>query len=517
MRRQREKPADNPTLRCAIYTRKSTEDGLEQEFNSLDAQREAGEAYIKSQQHEGWTCLSDKYDDGGFTGANMDRPALRRLLGDIEAGKVDCVVVYKVDRLSRSLLDFARIMETFDRRQVSFVSVTQAFNTASSMGRLVLNVLLSFAQFEREMISERTRDKIAAARRKGKWSGGMPVLGYTVEQTKLVVDDAEASRVRQIFELYLERGSLLAVVKELHARSWHTKQWATRKRGLRGGKPFNKTSLYHVLTNVVYVGKVRYKDEVHDGEHQPIVDPELFTQVQQMLARNSRSGGRATRHQHAALLRGRLRCTACDCGMAHTYTSRGARQYRYYVCTRAQKQGWKKCPSPSVSAGEIERFVVDQIQAIGRDPTVIAETLDHTRRQAEDRLQQLRRERARHHEALRRGYADLTRLATSSLDDAQLADVHDGIRRAECRVTEIDAELAELDGDIVGEADVAAALRDFDAVWASLPPRDQVRVVELLVDCVAYDGRAGRIAITFRPNGIRTLAAELARLEEDAA
>jgi len=197
----------------------------------------------------------------------------------------------------------------------------------------------------------------------------------------------------------------------------------------------HQTSLYHVLTNVVYVGKVRYKDEVHDGEHQPIVDTELFSQVQQMLARNSRSGGRATRHQHAALLRGRLRCTACDCGMAHTYTCSGARQYRYYVCTRAQKQGWQQCPSPSISAGEIERFVVDQIQAIGRDPAIIAETLDHARRQTEDRLQQLRRERARHHEALRRGYADLTRLATSSSDDAQLADVHDGIRRAECRVT----------------------------------------------------------------------------------
>lgn len=193
------------TVRCAIYTRKSTEEGLEQEFNSLDAQREAGEAYIKSQQHEGWICSPTQYDDGGFTGANMERPALRRLLADIDAGRVDCVMVYKVDRLSRSLLDFARIMESFERNKVSFVSVTQAFNTASSMGRLVLNVLLSFAQFEREMISERTRDKIAAARRKGKWSGGMPILGYTVVNTKLVVVPDEADRVREIFSLYLER------------------------------------------------------------------------------------------------------------------------------------------------------------------------------------------------------------------------------------------------------------------------------------------------------------------------
>lgn len=216
-------------IRCAIYTRKSTEEGLEQEFNSLDAQREAGEAYIKSQQHEGWVCLPSQYDDGGYTGANMERPAIRRLLSDIEAGKVDCVVVYKVDRLSRSLLDFARIMETFERHKVSFVSVTQAFNTASSMGRLVLNVLLSFAQFEREMISERTRDKIAAARRKGKWSGGMPILGYIVAKTKLVVDETEAERVRQIFQLYLEQQAMLPVVRELDRRGWLTKQWTTKK------------------------------------------------------------------------------------------------------------------------------------------------------------------------------------------------------------------------------------------------------------------------------------------------
>src|SRR5262245_41793165 len=199
MKPKKERPL---ALRCAVYTRKSTEDGLEQEFNSLDAQRDAGEAYVKSQLHEGWTCLPARYDDGGFTGANMDRPALRRLLADIEAGKVDLVVVYKVDRLSRSLLDFARIMETFERHKVSFVSVTQAFNTATSMGRLILNVLLSFAQFEREMISERTRDKIAAARRKGKWSGGMPILGYNVAETKLVVNAGEAKLVRQIFDLY---------------------------------------------------------------------------------------------------------------------------------------------------------------------------------------------------------------------------------------------------------------------------------------------------------------------------
>ena len=215
-------------MRCAIYTRKSTEEGLEQEFNSLDAQRESAEAYITSQQHEGWTCLPDRYDDGGFTGGNMERPAVQRLLADIQVGKVQCVVVYKVDRLSRSLLDFARMMETFDRHHIAFVSVTQQFNTATSMGRLVLHVLLSFAQFEREIISERTRDKIAAARRKGKWSGGMPLLGYDIDPhvSKLIVNEEEAVRVRTIFEWYLRYQGLIPVAGELQRCGWVNKRWA---------------------------------------------------------------------------------------------------------------------------------------------------------------------------------------------------------------------------------------------------------------------------------------------------
>ena len=289
----RRKETDKPVVRCAIYTRKSTEEGLEQEYNTLDAQRDAGESYVRSQRHEGWQCLPERYDDGGYTGANMERPALRRLLADIEAGKVDCVIVYKVDRLSRSLLDFGRMMETFDKHQAAFVSVTQAFNTASSMGRLVLNVLLSFAQFEREMISERTRDKIAASRRKGKWAGGMPVLGYTVDQTKLVIDPDEARRVREIFSLYLRRQSMLDVVKELNRRQWRTKSWTTKKGTDRGGRPFDKNGLHQLLTNVVYIGKVGYKEEVHAGEQEPLVDAETFAKVQAMLRRNGKAGGRA--------------------------------------------------------------------------------------------------------------------------------------------------------------------------------------------------------------------------------
>src|SRR5262249_28258500 len=325
MSKSRTTPPPRTIVRCAIYTRKSTEEGLEQEFNSLDAQRESGEAFIKSQLHEGWECLAGHYDDGGFTGGNMERPALKRLLADIEANKIDCVVVYKVDRLSRSLLDFARMMETFEKHHVSFVSVTQQFNTATSMGRLVLNVLLSFAQFEREIISERTRDKIAAARRKGKWAGGHPLLGYDIDPQgfKLIVNEDEAFRVRAIFDLYLEHQALIPVITELDRRGWLNKRWTTRKGRERGGKPFTKTSLHKLLTNVTYIGKIRYKNEIHHGEHSAIVDPAIWQRVQAVLQRNGRTGGALVRNKFGALLKGILRCVPCDCAMSPTHTTKG--------------------------------------------------------------------------------------------------------------------------------------------------------------------------------------------------
>ncbi|MGV3483333.1 MAG: recombinase family protein [Planctomycetaceae bacterium] len=502
------KPIQTPgatQIRCAIYTRKSTEEGLEQEFNTLDAQRDAGEAYIKSQQQEGWTCLPDRYDDGGFTGANMDRPALRRLIEDIESGKVDCVVVYKVDRLSRSLLDFARIMETFDRRKVSFVSVTQAFNTASSMGRLILNVLLSFAQFEREMISERTRDKIAATRRKGKWSGGMPVLGYSVQDTKLVVDEFEAERVRDIFELYLQRKSLLDVANELRDRDWRTKRWRTKKEIERGGRPFDKMSLYQVLTNVTYIGKVRYKDETHQGEHAAIVDGEVFVAVQRQLEKNGQSGGRGVRNKHNALLRGLLRCEACGCGMSHSYSKKGSRLYRYYVCHHAQKNGWDKCPSPSLPAGEIEQFVVDQVKRIGKDPALIRETVAESWRQTDLGVKRLTSQKAALVRGLGAECAELDKLAADDVHAARVNDAQHRIRVTENRIAQIDGEIEALKRTAIEDAEIRETLVNFDDLWREIPPREQSRVIELLMDKISYDGHAGKLSISYRPNGIQSL------------
>ena len=271
-------------VRCAIYTRKSSEEGLELAFNSLDAQREACAAYIDSQRHEGWLALDDRYDDGGYSGGTLERPALQRLIRDIEAGRVDTVVCYKIDRLSRSLTDFAKLVDVFERNSVTFVSVTQSFCTTTSMGRLTLNILLSFAQFERELAGERIRDKFAASRRKGIFMGGHPPLGYDVRDRKLVVNPAEAELVRLIFRRFLDLGSALLLIRELNAQGHRTKSWTTQAGTFREGRPFDKGTLYKILRNRTYLGEAVHKGKSYPGEHEPIVDRATWDRVHEVLA-----------------------------------------------------------------------------------------------------------------------------------------------------------------------------------------------------------------------------------------
>jgi len=341
-------------LRCAIYTRVSTDAGLEQDFNSLDAQREASEAYIKSQAHEGWRLVRTGYDDGGFSGGSLERPALQRLLGDVRLGHVDIIVVYKVDRLTRSLADFAKLVELFDAHNVSFVSVTQSFNTTSSMGRLTLNVLLSFAQFEREVTGERIRDKIAASKKKGIWVGGNVPLGYKVEDRKLVIDPAEAKTVRTIFERYLALGSMLSLLEELNAKGVRT-----RLRRLSSGKtvgdvPFTRGPLAHLLKNRTYVGEINHHDKSYPGQHQPILERKLFDAVQARL-RAQANVTQSVRAHSTALLQGKL---FDDAGhlMTPTHALKRGLRYRYYI-SRALVEGRK------AEAGSISRAPADQIEA----------------------------------------------------------------------------------------------------------------------------------------------------------
>ncbi|HNO77600.1 MAG TPA: recombinase family protein [Phycisphaerae bacterium] len=519
----RSKKAAKPTIRCAIYTRKSSEEGLDQEFNSLDAQREAAEAYIVSQKTEGWTTLADHYDDGGYSGGSMDRPALDRLLRDIDRGKIDCVVVYKVDRLSRSLLDFSRILETFERHGVSFVSVTQQFNTTHSMGRLTLNILLSFAQFEREIIGERIRDKLAAQARKGKWTGGAPVLGYDVDRSgpspRLVINVKEAARVREIFRMYLQDAALLPVVKELACRGWANKRRVTKAGRKLGGRPFDKATLYQLLINPTYTGKMRYKDELHPGEHDAIIDQELFDKVGKQLKFNGRTGGVEVRNKYGALLRGLLRCKNCATAMSHTFCGKNNRNfYRYYRCTNAMKKGHRVCPTGTLPAGEIERVVVDEVRGLATDDTLLAQVLSDARAAIGSEMavvqrdrDDLRQERNRHHEELRR-------LATSGKTTtdvtARIADLHERLSDADQRLPVLESQIAELECQNVTLPDARAALADFDRLWECLIPREQARLLNLLISTAEYDGNAGTLAVTFRPTSIRSL---INRKLEDAA
>ncbi len=271
-------------IRCAIYTRKSTEEGLEKEFNTLDAQREAGEAYVKSQMHEGWQVIPTMYDDGGFTGGNMNRPALQQLIADMKAGKINIIVVYKVDRLTRSLADFAKLVEMLDEYGVSFVSVTQQFNTSTSMGRLTLNVLLSFAQFEREVIGERVRDKVAASKKKGMWMGGCPPLGYNADERKLVINKTEAKIVRRVFELYLQNKSASTALAELNDAGIKNKTWKTKKGRLMGGQKFSRTIIYRILKEPLYLGKIRHKDNLYEGLHDAIISEDVWNRAQELIA-----------------------------------------------------------------------------------------------------------------------------------------------------------------------------------------------------------------------------------------
>jgi site-specific DNA recombinase len=499
------------TVRCAIYTRKSTDEGLEKDFNSLDAQREAGEAYIASQIGEGWVCVPDRYDDGGFTGGNLDRPALKQLIADIEAGKVDCVIVYKVDRLSRSLTDFGRLVEVFDKHGTSFVSVTQHFNTTNSMGRLTLNILLSFAQFEREIISERTRDKMAAARKKGKWGGGPPMLGYDVVDQKLIANEPEAKQVREIFEKYLERRSVLTVAQQLNDRGWVTKRWNTKAGGAKGGLSWTKDNVYALLHNVVYVGKVRHKENVYPGEHAGIVDQAVFDAVQELLAGNGRTNPNGPKGTDGAILCGLLRCKSCGCSMTPSCSVKKNRRYRYYVCVNAQKRGYRECPTPSVSAEVLESFVVDQIREIGRDPDLVAATFAEVLRQSEERLESLKAEAGRLEGQISGIYQ---RLAQAASRPDELAALNAEVDERQRRLTQVRLQIETTGRHNAHVGDVRRALADFDGVWGALTRREQGQLLRHVLEQVEFDGEAEEVTLEFR---FGRAAAESNQLVEEAA
>ena len=367
--------------RCAVYCRVSSDERLDQEFNSIDAQKEAGHAYIASQRAEGWIPVTDDYDDPGFSGGNTDRPALKRLLADIERGLIDIVVVYKIDRLTRSLADFAKMVELFDQRDVSFSAVTQQINSATSMGRLMLNVLLSFAQFEREVTGERIRDKIAAAKRKGMWMGGVPSIGYDVVNRQLVINEAEAAVVRRIFEEMLTIGSPTQIAANLTAEGITTKAWTTQEGQTRSGTRIDKKYLHKLLRNRIYLGELSHKGSWYPGAHPPIIDQALWDKVHAVLAKDghARSVETKIRSRTDALLRGLLYTPSGE-RMYPTYSNKRGHKYHYYVSKSESRFGAPGKSYERLPAPEIEAAVVAQIRTVLTSPESIASVVRHIQR-----------------------------------------------------------------------------------------------------------------------------------------
>ena len=431
--------------RCAVYTRVSNDERLDQSFNSLDAQREAGQAYIASQRTEGWLAVADDYDDGGYSGGNMERPALKRLMDDILADQIDIVVVYKIDRLTRCLADFSRLIEVFERHKVSFVSVTQQFNTTTSMGRLMLNILLSFAQFEREVTGERIRDKIAASKRKGIWMGGYPALGYDVKDRQLIINDAEASTVRRIFQRFTELQSATDLCRELAVDGITTKAWKTADGNVRNGTPMDKKYLSKALRNPIYVGEIRHKGVVHAGQHEPIISRQLWDRVQAILAEDAseRMGKTQTRGKTDALLRGLLYGSNGEKYHITFSKKPSGKKYRYYIPKADQRYGGGTSASGMIPAGQIEELVVNLLVGALQSP----ESVQGVWQQVQQQFQ------------------------------------------------------------TIGEPTVVLAMRRLGDVWKQLFPAEQVRLVNLLIERVQLlsDG----IDIVWREVGWKELAGEL--------
>lgn len=481
-------PGKNKTLRCAIYTRKSHEEGLEQEFNSLDAQRESAEHYIEAQRMRGWTALPDRYDDGGFSGGNMERPGLRRLLADIDAGKFDVIVVYKVDRLSRSLLDFMKMIDLFNEKGVSFVSVTQHFSTTDPTGRMFLGILITFAQYEREVIAERIWDKVAAAKRRGKYCGGVPILGYDVDRDnkKLLVSPDEARTVQYIFRRFIQIGSAKKLGQELNEQGYRTKAWITKKGKVREGSEWNTAHIYRLLNNRIYIGEIAHKDRSYPGEHEGIIDRATWDKVQAILENNKPVKVSMARTKMVAPLKGVIRCGHCGCSMGPTYARKNGRHYTYYICQKDSKRTVSRCPLKRIPAGDIEQA---ERERLFKQKAQLEMELSQAREQALELMKP---------SSDQPGKAEM--LTTVNRQAVELSK----------QLTHVSERCRAYRGNSITEQDVSEAFQNVEGFWEGLFPVERNRLIRLLVDKVEI--RETGIDMELRTNGLTTLIAELAGL-----
>ncbi len=499
-------PTETKLINCAIYTRKSHEEGLEQEFNSLDAQREAAEAYIESQRLQGWRALPDRYDDGGFSGGDMERPGLQRLLADVDAGKVDVIVVYKIDRLSRSLLDFMKMIERFNEQGVSFVSVTQHFNTTDPTGRMFLGILITFAQYEREVIAERIRDKVAAAKRRGKYCGGPAILGYDVdpEHKKLLVNPEEAPLVNHIFKRYTQLASAKALAAEINEQGYHTKSWTTKKGKHRPGSPWNTGHIYRLLGNRLYMGEVVHKGKGYPGEHEAIVSKGLWEKVQAVLSENTRAKQTRAQTKTISSLQGVVRCGHCDGAMGLTYTQKGPRRYTYYHCAKDAKRAVSRCRLKRVAAGDIEKAVLEQLSAVFRTPTLVSRTYFAAKGMEEHAHRKLRE----------RALKEAEPNGNGSDPGAALVELNQEAVTLSRQLTDVSARVRAFEADPVAEREVAEAFQSVETFWDDLFPLERNRLIRLLVEKVEI--RETGIDMELKTRGLSSLIIELSGLASEA-
>lgn len=486
------------TLRCAVYTRKSVEDGLEQEFNSLDAQREAGENYVASQKSNGWVLVPEHYDDGGFSGGNTHRPALQKLLEDVIKGKVDIIVVYKIDRLSRSLLDFTELQGVFEQHGASFVSVTQEINTSTSAGRMMLNILMSFAQYEREIIAERIRDKIAASKKRGIHCGGTPVLGYASDPVtkKLHIVPDEAEVVRKIFNTYEEIGSLAETVVQVNRMGYTTKVFISAKGIRHGGKAWDTGSVHKILINTLYAGYVKHYKARYEGEHEAIVDRKQWERVQALM--NSHSNGTSVRKSRSEVtpLRGVVFCGHCRSVLTPTYTNKGGKKYTYFFCQQHSRNPEHQCPLRRIPSGELEGMVLTLLSGVLQTPMLIQETLLAVKEGQKQKIAELTRQETeikKHMQKLKDGLID----GTTDFDE---------IKSTGEKLVVIRRDIQAMDFTISTE-EIMLAMQDTHALWKELFPAAKLEILKILVSKVIIYQDKVQLDVSF--DGLKRLIGEL--------
>jgi site-specific DNA recombinase len=502
-KRARPAPIKPDHVRVACYCRVSVAERGKTQFTSIDAQREALESYVASQRVHGWRAVDEQYVDDGYSGGRVDRPAFQRLLADARAGRFDVLAVVKFDRLSRTQIDFLRTVEELDRLGVKFVSITQNLDTSNSMGRCMLNVMSAFAQLEREVIAERTRDKMGAARRKGMWTGGRVVLGYDVVKKKLVVNEPEAEVVRRIFAMYLELGGLVATVNELRLRGVSNKRWTTKSGEVQGGSLFEKNSLGTTLRNPLYIGCVRAGDQVVEGEHEAIVERDVWDAVQRQLTAQAPDVGARASKRSSALLSGLARCK-CGAAMTPTTAKGRGRTYAYYACAKLLKQGSAACPGSRVAAHVLEPFVIDQVRQIGRKPEVLEAAIaaerddrDVERAKLAAEIGELRTGRGRHIGDRARLIAAIGEGKAPASVMARVQDLDDLVQRADARIDGLERDLAALEGQRDVDA-LRAALAEFEGLWGVMDQAERADVLGLLLHEVTVDGATGEADLKFR-------------------